>query len=451
MHYFFIGIAGTGMSAIAQYLKGLGHVVSGSDRQFGTEAGETIHEQFKRLGINCYPQDTSGINISIDFIVISTAIEENNAELVKARSLNLSVLKRSELLAQLSNAKRTIAIGGTSGKSTTTAMIFHILKNCNFNPSLITGAGLSELQKQGLPGNAWVGSGEWLVIESDESDGSIVNYKPEIAIVLNIDRDHKELSELMQLFKTFRENTKNTFIVNQDNENSKTLSSSLVNDFSTQEDSGTKGLNFFQTKTTIEFTVDNIHFSIPILGKHNMENALAAIAAAKQLDIKLQDIAKALLTFEGIYRRLQIVSNTNDIAIYDDFAHNPAEVEAAIKTLQQNNKRVFAYFQPHGFGPLRFMKTELIERTAKVLRSSDIFIVSSVYYAGGTVDKDINGDIIVMGLVERGANAVYFEEREKLIPFLKNKVQSSDAIVIMGARDTTLISFAQQIAVALTL
>ncbi|MFL5728404.1 MAG: Mur ligase domain-containing protein, partial [Cytophagaceae bacterium] len=217
-NYFFVGIAGTGMSAIAQYLKGIGKEVSGSDRLFNKDNKMLIQEQFEKAGIQCFFQDGSGITPKTQVVVVSTAIEEINVEYQKAKAAGITIIKRSELLAAISSVKKTIAVGGTSGKSTTTAMIFHILRENGFSPSLITGAGLTELQQKGLPGNAWVGESEWLVIESDESDGSIINYVPEIGIVLNIDRDHKEYSELMQLFRTFRNNTRGKFIINNDHE-----------------------------------------------------------------------------------------------------------------------------------------------------------------------------------------------------------------------------------------
>ena len=182
-HFFFIGVAGTGMSAIAQYLCGCGKKVSGSDRMFGSETKLPIQEQLEKQGISCHNQDASGITTDIDVVIVSTAIEETNVELVKAKELGIDVMKRSELLAAISGEARTIAIGGTSGKSTTTAMVFHIMQECGFKPSIMSGAGLVSLQEKGLPGNAWNGESEWLVIESDESDGSIVSYHPEISEV----------------------------------------------------------------------------------------------------------------------------------------------------------------------------------------------------------------------------------------------------------------------------
>ncbi len=212
-HIFFIGVAGTGMSALAQYCYGIGKKVSGSDRYFNQkEIGET-QQMLMDYGIECFPQDASGINTSIDLIIISTAVEETNIEIQQARALNIPIIKRSELLNAISSTKKTIAVGGTSGKSTTTAMIFDILEFAGLEPSIISGAGLIRLQEKGLIGNAFVGKGEWLVIEADESDGSIVHYKPEIGLLLNIDKDHKEIEELFSIFQTFKSNSKQ-FIVN---------------------------------------------------------------------------------------------------------------------------------------------------------------------------------------------------------------------------------------------
>ena len=386
-NYFFVGIAGTGMSAIAQYLKGTGFNVAGSDRLFCPGNKMPIQEQFEKLGIHCFSQDGSGITPDTEVVVVSTAIEENNIEYRKAKELGIPVMKRSELLAAISKAGKTIAVGGTSGKSTTTAMIFHILQENGYSPSLMTGAGLTALQKQGLPGNAWVGKSEWLVIESDESDGSIVDYYPEISVVLNIERDHKESDELMRLFSTFREHTHGTFIVNHDHALTNKLSQNSKYDFGTTGDVGYKGKDFTQQGFQIRFTINGVPFTIPVLGRHNMENAMAATAVAGAIGIPVTGSAKALESYSGIYRRTQWIGQKNGVSVIDDFAHNPSEVAAAIRACQQISTRVFAWFQPHGFGPLRFMHNELAERVTGVLRKEDHFIMSDVYYAGGTVEQ----------------------------------------------------------------
>ncbi len=445
-HFFFIGIAGTGMSAIAQYLKGTGKQVSGSDRLFNAEKKLLIQEQFEQQGIHCYFQDASGITTDIDVVVISTAIEESNIELQKARTLGIPVVKRSELLSSISEKKRTVAVGGTSGKSTTTAMIFHIMQSCGFEPSVMNGAGLSSLQAKGLPGNAWVGNSDWLVIEADESDGSIVNYIPEIAVLLNIDRDHKEFDELLQLFETFKSHTKDKFIVNQSHPLSRKLSQNKAFDFGFEMGSiGFSGSDFEQKGFSIFFKCNEIPFQIPVIGKHNMENALAAIAVCNATGISTEDCANSLQNYEGIYRRTQLAGEVNGIFVIDDFAHNPAEVVCAIRAAQSVGKRVFAWFQPHGYVPLKFFHKELEEDVLKALRDNDYFLLSDVYYAGGTVNKEITSEDVALEMQKQNKHILFFSNRKDILPYVKENCQKDDVILIMGARDTTLSDFAKEI------
>lgn len=446
MRYFFIGVAGTGMSAIAQYLSGRGEKVSGSDRLFSKTDKSEIQLQLERAGIECHFQDGSGITPDTEAVIVSTAIEESNVEYQKAKSLGIPVIKRSALLAQISDSIKTIAVGGTSGKSTTTAMIFHILQKCGKEPSLITGAGLATLQKQGLIGNAFNGSGEWLVIESDESDGSIVGYHPEIALLLNVERDHKEESELMELFSTFKSHTKKAFIVNSNYPITMSLSQNESYNFGTKGNPGIKGDGFEQDGFSIKFNVNGVPCSINAIGTHNMENALAAIAAAVQAGITVEQAVEAIKDFSGIYRRASLVRADQERHLYvvDDFAHNPSEVASAIKACQSITGKVIAYFQPHGFGPLRFMHKELGELVAATLRPNDIFVIGDVYYAGGTVNRDISPEIVSQAIQYLGKNAIFAKDKESCrAEILKNTPERDCTILIMGARDPKLSDYAQ--------
>ena len=444
-HFFFVGIAGTGMSAIAQYLRGTGKKVSGSDRLFNKENKMLIQEQFEQQGIQCYFQDASGVTPDVDVLVVSTAIEETNIEYQKAKELNIPIIKRSELLASISRTKRTIAVGGTSGKSTTTAMIFHILEENGVSPSIMSGAGLTSLQEKGLPGNAWVGKSDWLVIEADESDGSIVNYTSEIALLLNMDRDHKEYDELTALFKTFRDHTTQRFIVNQSHPKSKELSVDKQYDFGVDVSCGFNGTDFKQEGFSISFKCNGEKVTIPVIGKHNMENALAAIACCHSIGVSIADCAKALSQYRGIYRRTQLAGTAKGITVIDDFAHNPAEIVCAIKACQTVGERVFAWFQPHGFGPLKFMHKELETETIAALRPTDTLILSDVYYAGGTVTREVTTADVVKEIEKKSQQIIYFPDRKEMIPFLQKNAKSGDVILIMGARDTTLSDFAKEI------
>jgi len=213
---FFIGVAGTGMSAIAQYLAGINKKVSGSDRYFTPGTFNDTKEKLEEANIKCFLQNGDGITAETELVVVSTAIEDTVVEVQKAKQLNIPIIKRSELLALIAKDKKTVAVAGTSGKSTTSAMLFDILEYAGMQPSIVSGAGLVSIIKEGKIGNAKVGKGEWLVIEADESDGSIVQYEAEIGLLLNIDKDHQEMDELIHLFTTFKNNSKK-FITNQPN------------------------------------------------------------------------------------------------------------------------------------------------------------------------------------------------------------------------------------------
>ena len=444
MKYFFIGIAGSGMSAVAQYLKGKGHEVSGSDRQFINGGSNETRQKLEALGIKCYPQGEGVLDSDTDFAVVSTAIEDTVKEYKAAKDGGVKILHRSDLLAEICNANFTIAVAGTSGKSTTTAMIFHVLQECGFEPSLITGAGLISLQNKGLIGNAFVGKSDILVIETDESDGTITKYKPKIGLILNIDKDHKEISELVPLFETFKRNTKETLIVNLDNPLSKKLDTG--HNFSCL-DSGAEnyGYDFSQDISGITFYSNNQRFTLSVIGHHNMENALAALAVARIFKINDLKTAASLAKYEGIFRRNRIVFNDGKIMVMDDFAHNPAKICATVSACQKISKRVLAWFQPHGFAPSRLMKTELIERLSEILREDDIMIFSKIYYAGGTVDRSISAEEFTEGLQKNGKKSIYIDDRNLLADFLKKTVKTGDIILLMGARDTTLSAFSEKI------
>ena len=203
----------------------------------------------------------------------------------------------------IADSKKTIAVGGTSGKSTTTAMLFAILEHAGMQPSIISGAGLTSIIKEGKIGNAKVGKGDWLVIEADESDGSIVYYKPEIGLLLNVDKDHKEIDSLMEIFTTFKKNSKK-FVVNRSHPLASKRSVDIKSDFSIDENSPAKIVSrkFIQNGLSIQFSIDNSPFIIHALGRHNMENAVAAVAVADQIGVNWR-LCSCFKNYEGIYRQ----------------------------------------------------------------------------------------------------------------------------------------------------
>lgn len=444
-HIFFIGIAGTGMSALAQYCAGIDKQVSGSDRYFNDSEANETQQQFEAFGINCFAQDGSGITENIELVIISTAVEEANVEVQKAKQLNIPIIKRSELLTLISLTKKTIAVGGTSGKSTTTAMIFDILEQANLQPSIISGAGLIRLQEKGLIGNAWVGKGDWLVIEADESDGSIINYKPQIGLLLNMDKDHKEMDELIALFNTFKQNSQ-TFLVNQGNAFAKPLSMNRQNDFSLHKtDAHFYAEHIVEDGFEIRFILQNASFILHTFGLHNVENALAAITVATQCGVGLETCSQALKNYRGIYRRNQVLGKKKTVWFIDDYAHNPAKCAAAIKGVQALSNKVVAWFQPHGYGPTRFLRNDFVQELAAVLRPQDVIVMSEIFYAGGTAVKDISANDLINDLKAKGCNAFFVEDRNDLAAYLQELNLQHAAVLFMGARDPSLASFAKDV------
>ncbi len=447
---FFIGVAGVGMSAIAQYLAGVNKKVSGSDRYFKEGEFNDIKEKLEDAGISCFLQNGDGITSETDLVVVSTAIEDSVYEVQKAKELNIQIIKRSALLALIAKSKRTIAIGGTSGKSTTSAMLFNILEYAGLQPSIISGAGLVSIMKENKIGNAKVGNGEWLVIEADESDGSIVQYHPEIGLLLNVDKDHQEIDELMTIFDIFKNNSKK-FIVNQSNRLAKQLSQNIIQDFAVDENSeaGYIANDFKQDGFNIKYTILNKPFSINTIGKHNMENALAAIAVANQIGVNLETCAAALKNYEGIYRRTQVLGNKHGIWVIDDYAHNPVKCAAAIKACQPVADKVVAWFQPHGYGPTRFLKADFVNEISAALRAQDEIWMSEIYYAGGTAIKDISANDLISDIKALGKQAFFVEDRSRFLETVRPHLSENSVLLLMGARDPGLEAFSKSVFEAL--
>ncbi len=443
---FFIGVAGVGMSAIAQYLAGIKKNVSGSDRYFKEGEFNDTKEKLEAEGIRCFLQNGEGITGETDLVVVSTAIEDTVIEVQKAKQLNIQIIKRSELLALIAKSKKTIAVGGTSGKSTTSAMLFDILDHAGLQPGIISGAGLLSIIKEGKIGNAKAGAGEWLVIEADESDGSIVQYHSEIGLLLNVDKDHQEIDELMGIFTIFKNNSKK-FIVNQSNALARQLSQNIKQDFSSDENSeaGYIAKDFTQEGFCIEFKIQNSKFKINTIGQHNMENALAAIAVANQVGVDLEICASTLKNYEGIYRRNQVLGNKHGIWVIDDYAHNPVKCASAIKACQPVADKVVAWFQPHGYGPTRFLRNDFVKEIAAALRPQDEIWMSEIFYAGGTAVKDISANDLIGDIKGLGRNAFFVEDRNRFLEKVRPHLSGNTVLLLMGARDPSLETFSKTV------
>lgn len=440
MKYFFIGIAGSGMSALAQFMALKGHTIIGSDRIFNNaENSAKIKQKFDNLKILTFPQGQAILDKTYDYVVLSSAIEANVPEYQQAKDLKLNIIHRSDLLKTITEEYKTIAVAGTSGKSTTTAMIFKILQKAGQKPSLLNGAALKEIENEKLFGNAWVDDGQWLVIETDESDGTITKYHPFIGVILNIDKDHKEINELVDLFKIFSENSQHT-IVNHNHALSKNLTKNFADDFG--EGTQLQAYDILQTLESISFKVDKVSFNIPIIGLHNVENALAAIAVAKKIGLNLHICAEALKEFTGIERRMEIVGKIENTVVIDDFAHNPAKIKSAINTLKEISNKITILFQPHGFKPLDFMKNEFIDVLNETLNNNIEFYITEPYYSGGTITTQISSKYIVDKINK--PNVHYLAKREEFFDKVK-LTKEPNIIMIAGARDNSLKDFAKEV------
>ncbi len=441
-NYFFIGVAGTGMSAIAQYLAGTGKKVAGSDRQFKKGEKQHVEIQLNNEGVDTFPQDGSGITSETGVFIVSTAIEESNVEYQKALKLNIPIVHRADLLAAICRTKKTIAVSGTSGKSTTSAMICHIMEQAGKPISFIGGAGLVALQEKGKIGNAIAADSDWLVIEADESDGSLVKYQPETGVILNIDKDHKEISELEDIFATFKKNIKGKLIVNQSHARTKMFSENLDDDFGIEANCGFNATDFCKEGFKINFKINSVSFEVPVLGQHNMENAVAAVAACYQMGIPIEESAKALKNYKGIYRRHQLIGQPGGVYLIDDYAHNPAKLAASIKACQFPESKLIVWFQPHGFTPTKFLRTEFVNEISEALREHDEVWMSEIYYAGGTVTKDISANDLIQDIKRTHSNAYFVEDRNELPSLLKQRLNNGDVLLLTGARDPSLADFA---------
>ena len=443
----FCGISGSGMSALAQILAHEGYDVSGSDRSFDQGKDTFNKKALESLKIKIFPQDGSAVSADTDCLYVSTAIEDSIPDVKKALDLGVKIEKRSDLLAQIFNAcPKSVAVGGTSGKTTTAAMIGYILDKTGFKPTLINGGLLKNYANQkGIP-NVIFGAKKICVIEADESDGSIEKYVPYIGLVNNISLDHKDIDELKLIFSNFINRSK-FGVVNLDCENSKALLNlQNVKTFSVQNKSADVYLSDIKPlKNGISYKLKGKTFKLNLIGTFNVSNAAAAILATSLLGVDVFDAADALQTFLGTKRRLDVIGQKNGITVIDDFAHNPDKVKASVQALRAYKGRILFMFQPHGFSPMRMMGRQIIDSFANNLKKDDMLFMPEIFYAGGSVKKDISSKDLIEYAVSKGIQAKFYQTRDEIKQQILNIVQKGDRVVVMGARDNTLPDFCKSI------
>jgi UDP-N-acetylmuramate--alanine ligase len=454
--YFFCGIGGSGMTPLALIVQARGARVEGSDRALDQGRNTERFDFLRSRGVLLHPQDGSGVRRASQILVTSTAVEESVPDVQAARRVGARVITRAQLLAQFFNAAPlAVGVAGTSGKSTTVGMLGWILQRAGKSPTIMNGADMKNfVDADSSFASARVGTGEIFVSEIDESDGSIALFAPHVAVINNISLDHKPLVELRTLFRDFAAKAQSV-VLNLDNAEAATLLSGLR-----PGQVITYGLNAAQAQLSaarpsqspdgIAFqlqaeTGETVHVDLKVPGLHNAANALAAVCAAKACGIPVAAAAAHLREFAGIRRRLELVGSANGITVIDDFAHNPDKIAATLQTLHAFPGRLLLMFQPHGYGPLRLMRDELIEAFAAALHEDDILLMPEPVYFGGTVERSVASSDIVREIHRRGRKAFAFADRIACAEALVGWARRGDRIVVMGARDDSLSRFAHAI------
>ena len=408
-----VGIGGVGMSALAQALLDAGGTVTGADRALGGPGARPgVLAALARAGVRLFPDDGSGIGPDTARVIVSTAVEETNRDLQCARARDIPVVHRAAALAELLAPRRLVAVAGTCGKSTVTAILGHLLAESGFDPVVVNGAQVVGWDAGGTRvGSTRKGTGAYAVAEVDESDKSLVAFKPFAAVVTNASADHYSKAEMDAVFDAFVRGVPGPVI---DGRRTPMVPSAAAR-------------------------------TIPLPGEHNAVNAECALRMAAALGADPARLAAAIRTFPGVERRLQRVGTCGGAVVYDDYAHNPEKLHAMLATLQAAYpKGVAVVWRPHGYAPLRKMLEALAAMFRVTLRPCDELLVLPVYDAGGTTDRSLNSDALVARL---NASPVRFVEGlEDAETHLRTHAPAFGALVVAGARDPGLPVLARRLA-----
>lgn len=421
------------MSALAQALLDAGFRVTGSDRYFDQGASLEILDILRRAGVELVPQDGAWLRADTQALVVSTAIEEGNPELEAARRLGVPVVHRAAMLARLAAGHDLIAITGTAGKTTVTGMVGRILEQAGCDPAVVNGGIVLDWQSPDRVGSVRKGAGRWWVIEADESDRSLVNFSPRLAVITNVSKDHFELDEVCRIFQRF-------------------AASSALPPVLGPEAGRVLGLpenpRAFQPvhrDGAWSFELDGRVYRTTSIGRHNAENAFMAVCTALALGLEPEAIQAGLLAFKGIHRRLELTGVAGGVAVIDDYAHNPAKIAASWRAVAESHPRVLGFWRPHGFGPLALMRQELTAAWKETCRPDDLVAVLPVYYVGGTAKMEFTSRDFVEQLCAAGVPAVHVASYEELGALLCSRARAGDAVLGMGARDPELPQFSRKL------
>ncbi len=450
--YFFCGIGGSGMLPLALIVQAQGARIEGSDRALDQGRTPEKFDWLRAHGVTLHPQDGSGVTRPDQIVVATGAVEDTVPDIGAARRVGATIKTRPELLSELFNAAPTsIGVAGTSGKSTITGMIAWILHQTGRDPTVMNGAVMKNFADADHPfASALIGGSDLFVSEVDESDGSIARYVPTVAVVSNISLDHKSMEELRDLFGGFVQRAA-TAVLNLDNPETAALAQDLAPGkaitFALGEEAADLSAHDLQPQPTgMRFRLiegwSEFDVTLNVPGAHNVANALAALGAVKALGVSTGEAVKALESFAGIRRRMEVVGAVNAVTVIDDFAHNPDKIAATLKTLHAFDGRLLILVQPHGFGPLKLMRREFIDGFVGLMREDDVLLMPEPVYYGGTTDRSVGSEAVAEGVREAGRQAEALPDRAACGDRIVEMARPGDRILVMGARDDTLSSFA---------
>lgn len=456
-----VGIGGIGMSGLAQMLAAAGHRVSGSDRACDKPENAAIFDALRSQGIRLYPQDGSYFaDGAPDMLIYSTAIEEDNPDFKVAPNV-----KRVHRAAALQDAllhwpaRSRIAVTGSAGKTTTSAWLGETLFNLDVSPSILSGGLLNRFRVPGSVGNFVCGNGDDFVFEADESDKSLLRYRPEYAMVLNIGTDHYSREELIEVFAEFLSQTRKGAVLEYDllreiPENSR--SHLVIRTFSANHHAADFSLIEYHFENgyagmTFRAPTGEFKLRLPSPGHHNAANALAILAMLDLLGFKMDQSIAAVENFSGAWRRFDFAGvMSNGAKVFDDYAHNIEKMCSAIRTARETiaeNGHLLIVFQPHGFGPFNFMREALPDALKQVLSNGDMFLLLPVFYAGGTssfkpTSTEVAAEINVLNPVFK---CIAPENRAAAESLIHRTAVAGDCVLVMGARDNSLSDWAAKL------
>lgn len=453
LRYHFSGIAGAGMNPLAQLMRARGHHVQGSDRSLDQGKNQELAGRLRRLGIDLLPHDGTAIGPGLDRFVYSTAVEADTPEMRAARGLGLELVPRPGLLAEVVNGGRPgVAVAGTSGKSTVTGMLAWLLRESGLPATVLGGAGLVG---EGSGGCFTVGPDDGPVVaEACESDGTLTGYQPAIGLIHNVSRDHDELASLRAQFATFASRCRR-LLVNAGCPEAAALgrrAGAVSYGVAPGADALLEVLEVGpdRARGRLRLPAGPVTLDVPQPGRHNLDNAAAAAVVALELGIDPDRMAAGLARFPGVARRFEVVGVTPaGVRVVDDYAHNGEKLRAALTTAQAGGGRVVALFQPHGFGPARFLRPELKTLLPSILRPQDRFCYAEIFYAGGTVARDISSETLAEDL-RASRDCAVARDHDAVRRWVTHEARPGDTVIVMGARDPDLPALSRAIFAALS-